>query len=90
MMRVRGQQLSFNDRDNSDGRGRARQDLLQRFEGSRRIALREADRRVSVPNLARSRFRVGERLKRGARFASHPQAGLGGDLPAGDLARQRV
>ena len=89
-MGQRGQQLGFNDRDVPDDRCRAIEDIGQRAEGSGRIALGEADRRASIADLARVRLLVGEGREGGAGLAGHPEAGLGGQDPAGHLARQRV
>jgi hypothetical protein len=59
--------------------------MLRRAEGSGRVAFREADHRAGLcisPELARS-------SSRGAGMAGHPGAGVGGQHPAGHLARHR-
>jgi hypothetical protein len=69
---------------------RALQDIGQRAEGSGRIAFREVDHRAGVTDFARADPLVVERREEGAGFAGHTEADLGGQHPAGHLARQRV
>src|SRR6266487_4359997 len=66
------------------------ENIVQRAESSGRIAFGEADQRRGVTDLTQVRSLVSERRKTGSGFAGHPQAGLGGQRPAGQLARQCV
>jgi DNA-binding CsgD family transcriptional regulator len=59
-------------------------------EGSGRVAFREADHRAGVTDFARAGPLVIERREPGASLAGLADAGLGGEHPAGHLARQRV
>src|SRR3546814_1211828 len=53
------------------------------------ISLGEADHRAGIAELTQVRSLVRERRQRGAGLAGLPEAGLGGQHPAGHLARQR-
>ena len=55
-----------------------------------RAAFGEAEHRAGVTDFAGAGPLVIERRERGAGFAGHPEAGLGGQQPAGHLARQGV
>ena len=85
-----GQQVSLHDRDVPEDRCRAIQNIGHRVESRGRIAFREADHRAGVTDLAGAGPLVIERRERGAGLAGHPEAGLGGQQPAGHLARQRL
>ena len=85
-----GEQVSLHDREVPDDRCGAVQDVPQRAEGRGRIAFGEADHRAGVADFARAGPLVIERRERGAGLAGHPEAGLGGQQPAGHLARQGV
>ena len=85
-----GEQVGLQDREIPDDRCRAVQDIPQRAEGRGRVAFGEADHRAGVTDFAGAGPLVIERRERGAGFAGHPEAGLGGQQPAGHLARQGV
>ena len=78
------------DRDVTDARGRAIENMLHSAQSSGRIAFREADHRARITDLTGAGPLVIERRERRAGFARPPEAGLGGQHPAGHLARQRV
>ena len=83
-----GEQLSLNDRDVTDDRRRAVQHVPHRAESSGRIAVREADHRAGIADLARSGLLISERRELGAGLTGHPDAGLGGQRPASHLTGQ--
>ena len=85
-----GQQVRLHDRDVPEDRRGAVQHLGRRAQGCGRIAFREADHRAGVTDLAGAGLLVIERREQRAGFAGHPEAGLGGQQPAGHLAGQRL
>jgi len=85
-----GEQVSLHDRDVPDDRCGAVQDVPHRAEGPGRITVREADHRAGFTDLTRAGPLVSQRHERGAGLAGHPEAGLGGQQPAGHLAGQGV
>jgi hypothetical protein len=85
-----GQQVRLHDRDVTDDRCRAVQNIPYRAERSGRIAFREADHRAGITDFARADPLVIERREAGARFAGPPDTRLRSQHPAGHLARQRV
>ncbi len=85
-----GEQVRFNNRDVTEDRGRAIENIVQRAQGSGRIAFRETDHRAGITYLTGAGPLVIERREAGAGLAGQPEAGLGGHHPAGHLARQRL
>jgi hypothetical protein len=85
-----GQQLGFDDRDVPDDRCRAVENLGQRAERSGWVAFREADHRAGIADFAGVGPLVIECREAGAGLAGEPEAGLGGQQPAGHLAGQGV
>ena len=69
---------------------RAVQDFVHRGESSVRVALGEADDRPGITDLARAGQAVVQCCQRLPGLAELPEAGLGGQPEASQLARQRV
>ena len=85
-----GEQVRLHDRDVTDDRGRAIENILQHAQSFGRIAFRETDHRAGITDLTGAGPLVIDRREHRAGFAGPPEAGLGGQHPAGHLARQRV